>query len=303
LSNLAETGRWVEDLGFDALYVSDHPVWDPDCWVQLAVLAGATQRLRIGPLVACDAYRLPVVTARLAADIDGLSNGRLVLGLGIGWNMDDWGLGANEFTRLGLPYLPVQERQDALTEAVTIIRGVWGAEPFSFDGRYYSVAGAQVSPPPMQEPGPPFLIAGAGDRTLRQVALLADACNFGPGPTGGVHSPAQAARRLDVLRRLCALADRPFAHVLPTHLTTWLALAETPDAVESKVGRQFPEGLDEVWQKIVVACTPEEAVAYFQQLAAAGMRHFVVQNFDPEDQETIELLAARVAPAVQRTPA
>jgi alkanesulfonate monooxygenase SsuD/methylene tetrahydromethanopterin reductase-like flavin-dependent oxidoreductase (luciferase family) len=151
---LVDTAKRVEALGFDAFYVGDHPGWEHDCWIQLALLAGATVRLRIGPLVACTAYRPPVVTARLAADIDRLSGGRLVLGIGIGWDASVWGLGINEFARLGLPYPPAGERQAALEEAVAIVRGVWGPEPFSFAGRHYSAAQVQVTPPPLQVPGP-----------------------------------------------------------------------------------------------------------------------------------------------------
>jgi alkanesulfonate monooxygenase SsuD/methylene tetrahydromethanopterin reductase-like flavin-dependent oxidoreductase (luciferase family) len=300
---LVDTAKRVEAFGFDAFYVGDHPGWDHDCWVRLALLAGATARLRIGPLVACTAYRPPVVTARLAADVDRLSGGRLVLGLGIGWDAAAWGLGTNEFARLGLPYPPAGERQDALEEAVAIMRGAWGAELFSFAGRHYAAAQVQVAPPPLQVPGPPLVIAGAGERTLDQVARLADACNFGPGPTGGVHTPAAAHDRLAALRRRCEAVGRPVADVLPTHFTTWLMLGETEDAVRAKVARSFPGGLDEQWSTIVVARTPEEAIPYYQGFADAGMRHFVVQSLDPEDDETFRLLAERVVPAVAPPPA
>jgi alkanesulfonate monooxygenase SsuD/methylene tetrahydromethanopterin reductase-like flavin-dependent oxidoreductase (luciferase family) len=142
------------------------------------------------------------------------------------------------------------------------------------------------------------VIAGAGDRTLDQVARLADACNFGPGPTGGVNTPAEAHDRLAVLRRRCEAVGRSFADILPTHFTTWLMLAESDDAVRAKVRRHFPDGLDEVWSKIVVARTPEEAIVYYRGFVDVGIRHFVVQSLDPEDDETIRLLAERVVPAV-----
>lgn len=300
---MTETAKRVEALGFDAFYVGDHPGWLPDCWVQLTLLAGATTRLRIGPLVACAAYRPPVVTARAAADIDRLSSGRLVLGLGVGWDASAWGFGANEFARLGLPYPLARERQAALEEAVAIVRGAWGPEPFSFAGRHYSAAPIQGSPPPLQAPGPPLVIAGGGERTLDQVARLADGCNFGPGPTGGVRTPADARDRLAVLRRRCEAAGRPFADILPTHLTIWLILAETEDAVRAKVARSFPNGLDEMWSAFVVARTPEAAIGYSQGFADAGIRHFAVQSFDPKDEETLRLLAERVVPAVVAPPA
>src|SRR5918997_1405847 len=87
--------------------------------------------------VAANPYRPPLLTARLASDLDHLSDGRSILGLGIGWNASDHGLGTNEFERMGLPYASTRERHAALEEALAIIRGVWGLQPFSFAGRHY----------------------------------------------------------------------------------------------------------------------------------------------------------------------
>jgi alkanesulfonate monooxygenase SsuD/methylene tetrahydromethanopterin reductase-like flavin-dependent oxidoreductase (luciferase family) len=85
--------------------------------VHLAAIGATTHRIRLGVNVCCALYRHPVMTARLAADVDNLSNGRLILGLGSGWD-------GNEFANLGLPFPPARERQQALEEAVTIMRGV-----------------------------------------------------------------------------------------------------------------------------------------------------------------------------------
>ena len=145
---MLDPGRLAEELGFDAFIFSDHPAWGPECWVHMAALAATSERIRLGTGVLCALYRHPVMTARLAADLDNLSDGRLILGLGCGWD-------AGEFANLGLPFPPVPDRQAALEEAITIIRGVWGDEPFSFDGRYYQTTGARVMPPPRQRPGPP----------------------------------------------------------------------------------------------------------------------------------------------------
>jgi len=116
----------------------------PGCiWLPLA---GSTERIRLGPMVSSVLYRPPVLTARLATDLDHLSNGRLVLGLGIGWDAAALGWGTNEFDRMGLPYPPTRQRQEALAEAIAIIRGVWEPEPFNFQGRHFSVKDAHVSP-------------------------------------------------------------------------------------------------------------------------------------------------------------
>jgi alkanesulfonate monooxygenase SsuD/methylene tetrahydromethanopterin reductase-like flavin-dependent oxidoreductase (luciferase family) len=291
-------GRLAEVLGFDAFLAADHPSWQSEPWLHLAALAVCTERIGLGTMVSSVLYRPPVLTARLAADLDHLSNGRLVLGLGIGWDAAALGWGTNEFDRMGLPYPTTRERQEALAEAIAIIRGVWGPEPFNFRGRHFSVKDAQVVPPPLQGM-PPIVIAGAGERTLRQVAELADACNIGPVVTGGVDTLEQARHKLDVLRRHCETVGRPYEHILRSHFTIWLILAEDEASIQRKVDRYFPDGLDSIWQKCVVAGTPEQIVPYYQSYADVGMQYFITQVLDARDEETFRLLAREVMPRIR----
>jgi alkanesulfonate monooxygenase SsuD/methylene tetrahydromethanopterin reductase-like flavin-dependent oxidoreductase (luciferase family) len=116
--HLLAAARLAEELGLDAFFVGDHPAWALDPFVHLAAIAASTTRIRLGVNVCCALYRHPVMTARLAADVDNLSAGRLILGLGNGWD-------GNEFANLGLPFPPAGKRQQALEEAITIMRGVW----------------------------------------------------------------------------------------------------------------------------------------------------------------------------------
>ena len=108
-------------------------------------MAGVTQRLRVGTSVGCVYYRNPLLIARAAADVDRISDGRLVLGLGIGHRED-------EFATMGVPYPPVAERQRALSSAIDAIWGLWGDVPVSTQGGYFHVAGANVRPVPVQKP-------------------------------------------------------------------------------------------------------------------------------------------------------
>jgi alkanesulfonate monooxygenase SsuD/methylene tetrahydromethanopterin reductase-like flavin-dependent oxidoreductase (luciferase family) len=296
-TQLLAAGRLAEALGFDAFFTGDHPSWQADPWLHMAALAGMTERIGLGPMVSCVLYRPPVVTARLAADLDHLSGGRLILGLGIGWDAAALGWGTNEFDRLGLPYPSTRDRQGALSEAIAIIKGVWGPTPFTFQGRYYAAKDAQVSPPPLQGT-PPIFIAGAGERTLRQVAELADACNVGTVVAGSVDTPDDARHKLAVLRRHCHEIGRPYETILRTHFTIWLILAEDEASVQRKVARYFPDGRDAIWQRACVAGAPEQVVPYFQSFADAGMQYFVVQVLDARDEETIRLLAEAVMPNI-----
>jgi alkanesulfonate monooxygenase SsuD/methylene tetrahydromethanopterin reductase-like flavin-dependent oxidoreductase (luciferase family) len=292
-ASILAAGRLADSLGFDAFFIGDHPAYASDAWLHLTVLALQTERIRLGSVVLCAGYRPPVLTARLAADLDNLSSGRFILGLGHGWN-------AAEFAQLGLPFPPVPERQRALAESIEIILGVWGDQPFTYQGEFYSTENGWVQPPPIQKPAPPLILAGAGERTaLRLVARYADACNFGAGHSTGLARTADEVRHKNaVLDRYCLEAGRDPRSVLRTHFTSWLMIAPSEKAAQAKRDRYYPNGLNEEQQYSRVIGTPEQVAAYYQGLVDAGMQYFVVQTLDATDSETIELLAREVTPLV-----
>jgi len=294
-NQLIKTGLLAEALGYDAFLIGDHPARGPEPWLHLAALSSVARRIRLGSLVNCIHYRHPLMLARLAADLDHLSEGRLILGLGIGWDTD-------EFANFAIPFLPARQRQAALEESLAIIRGVWGDRPFSFHGRHFQVENAQVVPSPLQRPSPPLIIAGGGERvTLRQVAQYADACNFlAFESAGGVRTPDDVRRKLAALRRHCEVLDRPYESILRTHMTGWLILAEDEARLGRKVAEYVPEGIEQRFSGALsgfaVAATPPQAVAHYQALADAGIQYFVIQLPDAADQETIRLFAEQVIP-------
>ena len=291
--SILAAGRLADALGLDAFFMGDHPAYAPDVWLHLGALAVQTTRVRLGSVVLCAGYRLPVSNARLAADLDNLSDGRLILGLGHGWN------GA-EFAQLGLLFPPVPQRQAELEEAIEIMRGVWGPEPFTYHGSYHSTVNEQVLPPPRQRPAPPLMLAGSGERrALRLVAKHADASNFGAGHATGLLRTAEDVRRKnELLDRYCREAGRDPRDVLRTHFTSWLMLAPTEREAQAKRDRYYPHGLNEEQRYSRVIGTPEQVAPYYQALVDAGMQYFVVQTLDARDTETIELLAGELAPRV-----
>jgi alkanesulfonate monooxygenase SsuD/methylene tetrahydromethanopterin reductase-like flavin-dependent oxidoreductase (luciferase family) len=310
LPNLLTTAKEVERLGFDALFVFDHPAIHVDNWLALAAIAPLTERVRLGSAVNCAWYRQPAYVARLAADLDNLSNGRHILGLGSGWL-------EYEYRALGIPFGTIPERQAGLTETLEIVRGAWGDEPFSRQGRFFSAEGLRITPRPRQEPGPPLLIGGSGERvTLRQVARYGDACNVkedSPGDGGPDGIPAGSmnlAARADGVRRKLAALDghlvelgRPTEEVLRTHFTLYLVLAPSEAAAGRKVAaidaaRSTSPGTRRDGKQGMIWGTPEQVAAYYRALVSVGIRYFVVQ-LDGTDLETITLLAAEVAPAVR----
>lgn len=289
-------GLLAEQLGFDGFFVGDHPAYAPEAWLHLAALAVQTSRIRLGSIVLCAGYRSPVITARLIADLDNLSAGRAVLGLGHGWN-------AAEFAQLGLPFPSVPQRQAALGEAIEIVRGVTGDAPFSFRGDHYQIEGARIEPPPRQDGGVPLVLAGAGERTaLRLVARYANACNFGPGhATGLTRTPEDVRRKNDVLDQYSHDLGRNPDTILRTHFISWVMLAPTEAAAEQKLRSYYPHGLNEEQRYSRLAAGPERAIAYYQSLVDAGMDYFVAQTQDASDTETFEVLARQVIPFVRKT--
>lgn len=294
IPTLIEAARVVERLGFDGFFLGDHPARHPDPWICLAAIARATERVMLGSVVNCVYYRNPAHLARLASDLDHLSKGRLMLGLGIGWD-------EAEFRALSAPFLSVPQRQTALNEAMAIIDGLWGDELYSFDGDYFQVQEMQVKPRPLQQPRPPIMIAGGGEKTtLRQVARFADACNFGSTRTvGSAATPDDIRHKFEVLRRHCDDLGRPYDEILRTYFTGWLMIAPTERELEAKLRRYFPDGPEQARDRGLVDGTPPQIIEHYQQRIAAGVQYFTVQVLDSTDHETFELLANEVMPALR----
>ncbi len=156
--------QMAEQVGFDSVWVGDHLLYRRpsgavgpwEAWTSLAALAQATSRVEIGPLVACTAFHNPAVLAKMAATVDEISGGRLVLGLGAGWNEP-------EFTAYGIPFT---ERASRFEEAFTIIRGLLVDGHVDFAGRYYEARDCELTPRGPRAAGPPLMLGSIGERLL-----------------------------------------------------------------------------------------------------------------------------------------
>jgi alkanesulfonate monooxygenase SsuD/methylene tetrahydromethanopterin reductase-like flavin-dependent oxidoreductase (luciferase family) len=264
-----------------------------DGFTTLAALAAETTRIRLISLVSCVYYRHPLLIARGAADIDRMSGGRFVLGLGVG---DD----VPEFGQLGLPFPPAAERHLALSEAAEAIQGLLSGEPQTRGG-LFPMTGATLKPGPVQQPRIPLLIGGGGERfTLRQVARYADVSNFGPHEwVGNAFDPADVRRKYEVLRGYCDEIGRPYEAVLRSHWTPLLTLAPTHDQLDRK--RQAARIPDAKLNTQPLFATPDEAIAHYGRLIDAGAEYFLA-SVNGQDQETVDLLAERVVPALEPRP-
>ena len=230
-AEIVNAAQRAERLGFDAYWANDHPNRSIECWDQLTMLAMATESIRLVSLVSCIYYRSPFLLAREAADVDAISGGRLVLGLGIG---DD----VAEFSQMGLDFPERKDRQEALEETLAIVRGLWQGERFSFQGKHFQVRDAAIRQLPVQQPFVPILIGGGGERvTLRQVAEFADVSNFAPHEwSGAAYQITDVQRKYRVLWEHCQAVGRAYESILRTHYTPLLTLAEDGPSVERKRG-------------------------------------------------------------------
>jgi probable F420-dependent oxidoreductase len=166
--------RAAEAGGFDSIWLGDHLLYRGDgrqerapweAWTMLAALAAATERVKLGPLVACTAFHPPGLIAKMAATIDEISGGRFVLGLGAGWNRE-------EFAAFGLPY---DHRVSRFEEAFGIIRGMLAGEHVDASGRFHDADGVVLLPPPRRRV--PIMIGSNGPRMLGIALPHADSWN------------------------------------------------------------------------------------------------------------------------------
>jgi alkanesulfonate monooxygenase SsuD/methylene tetrahydromethanopterin reductase-like flavin-dependent oxidoreductase (luciferase family) len=239
----------------------------------LGVLAGQTERVRLGTLVTSVAYRHPGVLLKTVTTLDVLSGGRMNFGVGPGapFNVAPQGSGtAFEAEGLGIPFAPLRDRFEMLEELLGIAHQMWNGDEAPFSGKHYQLQRPLNSPPAISRPRPPILVAGGGEKkTLRLVAQYADACHL-PGyavPVGGtgLGGDGDLRRKLDVLRGHCAAAGRDYAEIEKT-IGWFFDLGEDPAAGR----RDFLSGL--------------------ARFAASGFHHVIVSPRGPWDRENLAAL-------------
>ena len=199
-----DVAREAERLGFESLWVYDHFTVDPppepahvfEPFVELAAIAMATDRARIGHLVLAAAYRNPALTARMISTLDVVSGGRTELGIGAGWKEDEW-------RAFGYGFPSAGERLDILSDSLEVITRMLEPGAATFEGRHASVTAALHEPAGLQSPRIPILIGGNGpNRTWRLAARFADELNLDALPPGSV------AEALPVIAERCREVDR-----------------------------------------------------------------------------------------------
>ena len=263
--DIVEVARHAELAGWDRVYVADHfmpndgagAIDEPmlECWSVVAGLAAAVPRIGIGTLVCGNTYRHPAVLANQAATADVISGGRVVLGLGAGWQI-------NEHDRYGIPLWSLRERMDRFEEACAVVTGLRDQPFLDFDGEHYQLTEAPMEPKPV---GPmPLLIGGGGEqRTLRIAARYADEWNVWS-------DPATFAHKSDVLDERCAEIDRDPATI---RRSTQALLFVSDDAAKVQGIREMTAG------RQVLAGSVAEVVDTVGRYGDAGVDELIVPDF------------------------
>ena len=295
--------RWLhivhlaERLGFPSLFRSDHLFLGEqrdslEAYVSLAVAARETSRIRFGPLVSPVTFRSPVDVARMAAQIDLLSGGRFVVGVGNGWS-------EAEHRAYGIPFPSPGERSRRLEEAIQVMRALWGPGPASFSGHYYSLDNADALPKPAA--GRPYLLIGGSGpkRTLAMVARYADEWNT-------VNTSAEALpEHMEILARHCEGVDRDPASIKRSAMMFALVGPDEPaiDRVARKFGTMFgreqrsaAEVRASARERGMIVGGTQELVDRLGRLADLGIDEVQLQHVDFDDDELPEYLASEVAP-------
>jgi F420-dependent oxidoreductase-like protein len=282
-----EKAQWAENHGFVWFSVMDHLIQiggvgaptEPfmEGWTVLSALAAVTNRIRLATLATSVAFRNPAHLAKIAANVDQVSHGRLTLGIGAGWN-------EAEYKQYGWEFPPrPATRIRQMEEAVRLILQMWTETRTTFHGRYFHVEDAILEPKPVQKPRPPVMIAGGGEQlTLRAVARLADSCNLG----GDL---ATVSHKLAMLRRHCEAAQRDYDAIEKTHNYSWL-LARDDAAVAAR--REFLSARGPLRGFVG---TVAQAIDLIGQYRDAGVQLSINSDYR-NDRETLELMAAEVVP-------
>lgn len=273
-SEMVMIARTAEAVGFDSLWLGDHLLYDLpggvrrgpwECWTTLAGLAAVTDTVLLGPLVASTGFHEPAMLAKQAATVDAISGGRLVLGLGAGWN-------EVEYSAFGFAY---DQRVSRFEEAFTIVRRLLVGETVTFDGQFHSVRDCLIDPPPARPGGPPLMLGSIASRMgrigLPHVASWnAWFTQFGNTADGFAAVKAQ-------MDEACAAAGRQRGDVAATAAV----YVQTPGGTGRVMGDDGVDAVDPI------RGTTLEIADQLRAFAAAGASHLQLV-VDPITVESVE---------------
>lgn len=278
--------RYAESTGWDGIWYADHfmpneeNVDQPihEAWSILAAIAASVPRVRIGPLVAGNTYRNPALTAKIAATVDHISGGRVVLGLGAGWQ-------ENEHEKYGFEFSTVKGRLDRLDEAVEIVISLLSNNRTNYQGDHYTILDAPLDPKPVQTKIPLMIGGGGRKRTLRTAAIHADEWNY-----WGM--PSDIAELCQVLDAHCDDVGRDPAEI-ERSACALMFIADNEEKLERFRDTDFG--------RATIVGTPTEVIDIVGEYAEVGLDELIVPDFTfgplERKKESMDLFIEQVAPA------
>jgi len=279
-----------DELGIDSLWLYDH-LYGPgapdypsmEAWTLATALLSRTERIQVGHMVLCNQFRHPAVLAKMATTLDQISAGRLQLGIGSG-SIED------EHHRVGLEWGTFRERSERLGETLEILHQAFTNEVIDFTGKHFTVRDMPIKPRPVQQPRPPIVVGGVGEKyTLPLVARYADVWNV---PT---YALGELDYKVSVLRSICDEVGRDPSSIV---LSVEAVMALAPDDAALPAVRELAEkrfglpafGLEEGG----LVGTPPAIVDRLHALTGLGFGQIVLFTHDRASDETLQLLASEV---------
>jgi F420-dependent oxidoreductase-like protein len=277
----------MDRLGYHSVWFNDHLYGVPmpsipimEAWTALSAVGAVTERVELGTLVTPIGFRNPALLAKMAATLDNISNGRVIVGLGSGWF-------AQEFSGYGIDFPPVQDRLRQLEEGIALMRRMWSEEQVTFAGRYYKTDDVYCAPKPVRPP--PILIGGGGEQVLlKLVAEHADIWN-----NLAVHLE-QLAHKAGVLLRHCEAVGRDPATLRISQQTMVVIGSDDADA---KAKREKAQRIYGGHMGSGIAGTPPQCIDQIEALAQRGCSLLMIEFFGRDIAEPAQLFAETVLPA------
>jgi len=298
LAQHADAGPWESIWVYDHFHTVPTPTDQAthEAWSLMAAFGAVTERVRLGQMCTCMAYRNPAYLAKVAATCDIVSGGRVEMGIGAGWYEHEW-------RAYGYGFPPAPDRLGMLDEGVQIMKQAWETGSATLAGKHYQVDGAIVAPQPLQPGGIPFWIAGGGEKvTLKIAAKYAQYTNFDGTLEGFTH-------KSEILRGHCETVGTDFDAIVRSanynvaigrdDAEVQQRLADIKNRLVPYVGEGKAEAQLGGWRGLPACGTPEQIVESLSKLQDAGMTYGIF-NF-PEaayDRSGIELFEREVVPAL-----
>ena len=285
--------RAAEALGYSGFFRSDHYLalsgdglpGPTDSWVTLAAIARETTSIRLGTMVTAATFRHPGPLAISVAQVDEMSSGRVELGIGAGWF-------EAEHRAYAIPFPPLGERFDRLTEQLRIITGLWttpAGKTFDYSGTHYTVAESPALPKPVQSPHPPIIIGGPGAKRTPALAA-AFAAEF------NLPFAAADAVKAQYERVAAVLTDAGRAPDSLTYSAAFVLCAGRDDAEIARRATAIGREVDELRSSSPVAGTPAEIADKLGTFASIGVQRVYLQLLDMSDLAHLESFATEVIP-------